>query len=114
MGRGGSGNWYQPKELEQSGSFQQPADSTAAPSTSTKPNISTPWHPEGQEFPVARAGRGGAGNFVWKDEERDARRNEEEKKAKDRVSEDVERDVEAGLAKPGAAVLGNPKEGRGW
>lgn len=114
MGRGGSGNWYQPKELEQSGSFQQPADSTAAPSTSTKPNVSTPWHPEGQELPVARAGRGGAGNFVWKDEEREAKRNEEEKKVKEKVSEGVERDVEAGLAKPGAAVLGSPKGGRGW
>ncbi|KAH7135861.1 hypothetical protein B0J11DRAFT_519416 [Dendryphion nanum] len=114
MGRGGSGNWYQPRELEQSGSFQQPVDSTAAPSTNTKPNISTPWHPDTQEMPVARAGRGGAGNFVWKDEEREARKKAEEEKAKERVSEGVERDVEAGLAKPGAVMLGGPKGGRGW
>lgn len=65
-------------------------------------------------MPVARAGRGGAGNFVWKDEEREAKRNEEEKKVKEKVSEGVERDVEAGLAKPGAAVLGSPKGGRRW
>ncbi|KAF2476998.1 uncharacterized protein BDR25DRAFT_276641 [Lindgomyces ingoldianus] len=112
-GRGGAGNWYQPSELEKQGSFVEPSDSTAIP-TSTKPNISTPWHPENQEMPVARAGRGGAGNFVWKDEEKERVRREEEEARKGEVKEKVERDVELGLAKPGAAVLGGVKAGRGW
>ena len=68
MGRGGAGNWYQPTELQKEGTFTQAVDATAIP-TSSKPQISTPWHPEGQEMPVARSGRGGAGNFVWKSEE---------------------------------------------
>lgn len=113
MGRGGAGNWYQPKELEQSGSFNQPPDSTTLPTTS-KPNISTPWHPETQEMPVARAGRGGAGNFVWKDEDKARREREQEERAREVVSDKVEKDVELGLQKPGAAVLGGAKAGRGW
>lgn len=64
-------------------------------------------------MPVGKAGRGGAGNFVWgstttgnsKEEE------EEEKARRERlVSEKVERDVEAGLARPGA-VLQKKREG---
>lgn len=65
-------------------------------------------------MPIARAGRGGAGNFVWKDEEEERRGREEEARRGEKVSEGVERDVEAGLAKPGAAVLGGVKAGRGW
>jgi hypothetical protein len=113
MGRGGAGNWYQPSELEKEGSFNQPADSTAAP-IGPKPQISTPWHPDHQELPVARAGRGGAGNFVWKDEENERATKEEEDKKKEQLKEKVERDVELGLAKPGVAVLGGTKAGRGW
>ena len=113
MGRGGAGNWYEPKELEKEGNFSQPADSTALPSTS-KPQISTPWHPENQEMPVARAGRGGAGNFVWSDGEKERRRLEDEEKAKEKVNEKVEAEVEQGLPKPPGAVLGGVKAGRGW
>ncbi|OAK99216.1 hypothetical protein IQ06DRAFT_336813 [Phaeosphaeriaceae sp. SRC1lsM3a] len=117
MGRGGAGNWYQPTELQKDGTFTQPADSTAIP-TSSKPQISTPWHPEGQELPVARAGRGGAGNFVWKSEEQVRREREgrelDELKKKENVQREVERDVEAVLARPGAARLGEEKGGRGW
>ncbi|PSN68021.1 hypothetical protein BS50DRAFT_572995 [Corynespora cassiicola Philippines] len=112
-GRGGAGNWYQPSELEKAGSFSQPADSTAIP-TSSRPQISTPWHPEGQELPVARAGRGGAGNFVWRDESKEQASREAEEKVKDKVRGEAERDVEAGLQKPGAALLGGTKAGRGW
>ncbi|KAF2712932.1 hypothetical protein K504DRAFT_472454 [Pleomassaria siparia CBS 279.74] len=89
MGRGGAGNWYEPKELLKEGTFSQPSDSTALPTTS-KPLISTPWHPDSQELPVARSGRGGAGNFVWKDEERERSRREEMEKAKERVSEETD------------------------
>jgi GTPase involved in cell partitioning and DNA repair len=117
MGRGGSGNWYQPSELQKDGTFTQPGDSTAVP-TSSKPQISTPWHPENQELPVARSGRGGAGNFVWKSDEQVRKEREgrelDELKKKETVSQEVERDVEAVLARPGAARLGEDKLGRGW
>jgi hypothetical protein len=117
MGRGGSGNWYQPSELQKDGTFTQPTDATAIP-TSSKPAISTPWHPEGQELPVARSGRGGAGNFVWKSDEQVRREREgremDEIKIKESVSKEVERGVEKVLARPGAARLGEDKVGRGW
>ncbi|CAO2653203.1 Nn.00g026140.m01.CDS01 [Neocucurbitaria sp. VM-36] len=112
MGRGGAGNWYQPSELQKEGTFTQPSDSTAIPTTS-KPQISTPWHPEGQEMPVARSGRGGAGNFVWKSEEQAKKEREDEERRREVVREGVERDVEAGLAKPPGALLGRETE-RGW
>ncbi|RMZ66492.1 hypothetical protein GMOD_00001828 [Pyrenophora seminiperda CCB06] len=105
MGRGGSGNWYQPKELQKEGTFTQPGDATAIP-TSSKPQVSTPWHPEGQELPVGRSGRGGAGNFVWKREEQERRAREEEERRKEMLREEAERSVEAGLAKPAGALLG--------
>ncbi|KAH4897295.1 hypothetical protein HBI80_198170 [Parastagonospora nodorum] len=117
MGRGGTGNWYQPTELQKEGTFTQPSDSTAIP-TSSKPQVSTPWHPESQELPVARSGRGGAGNFVWKSEEQVRREREgremDEIKKKEKVSLEVERGVEAVLARPGQARLGEDKVGRGW
>ncbi|KAL5116886.1 hypothetical protein ACEQ8H_005238 [Pleosporales sp. CAS-2024a] len=118
MGRGGSGNWYQPTQLQKEGTFTQTSDSTAIP-TSSKPQVSTPWHPEGQEMPIARSGRGGAGNFVWKSDEQARKELEgrelDEMKKKESVSQEVERDVTAVLAKPGAARLGEDnKSGRGW
>jgi hypothetical protein len=111
MGRGGAGNWYQPAELQKEGVFSQPVDSTAIP-TAAKAQISTPWHPAGQEMPVARAGRGGAGNFVWRSGEQG--KESEEQKVREEVSQGVERDVEAVLAKPGAVLLSGEKAGRGW
>ncbi|KAH8719194.1 hypothetical protein GQ44DRAFT_712666 [Phaeosphaeriaceae sp. PMI808] len=117
MGRGGAGNWYQPSELQKEGTFTQPTDSTAIP-TSSKPQISTPWHPEGQEMPVARSGRGGAGNFVWKSDEQVRKAKEgrelDEMKKKEIVSLEVERKVEAVLARPGAVRLGGDKDQGGW
>ena len=65
-------------------------------------------------MPVARAGRGGAGNFVWGNAEDEKDKAEHEEKRKEQVSEDVEKDVEAGLAKPPGALLGGVKAGRGW
>ncbi|KAF2114498.1 hypothetical protein BDV96DRAFT_99161 [Lophiotrema nucula] len=112
-GRGGAGNWYEPKNLQATGTFSHPSDSTAIP-TSSKPHVSTPWHPDNQELPVARAGRGGAGNFVWKDEEKERQREEEELRKRQQLNEKVEKDVEAGLPKPPGAVLGGVKAGRGW
>jgi hypothetical protein len=69
-------------------------------------------------MPVARSGRGGAGNFVWKSDEQVRKEREgrelDELKKKEVVSQEVERDVEAVLARPGAARLGGDKLGRGW
>ncbi|KAL6709415.1 hypothetical protein ACN47E_001822 [Coniothyrium glycines] len=111
MGRGGAGNWYQPTELQKEGTFSAAVDSTAAPSGS-KPQVSTPWHPEGQEMPVARSGRGGAGNFVWRSEEQARKAKEEEDRKRELVREGVERDVEAGLAKPPGALLSKDSDRR--
>lgn len=113
MGRGGAGNWYQPGELEKEGKFNQPADgnATAVP-TNEKPQISTPWHPEGTELPVARKGRGGAGNFVWKEDQTE--KSGVEDKTKEEVERKVTEDIEMGLQKPAGAVLGSGKMGRGW
>ena len=84
MGRGGAGNWFQPKTLQQEGTFSQqtPADSTVSPTNAT-PNVSKPWTPEGQELPVTKQGRGGAGNMVWKSEEMWRKEKEDEKKRKE-------------------------------
>ena len=69
-------------------------------------------------MPVARSGRGGAGNFVWKSEEQVRREREgrelDEIRKKEEVSLEVERGVEAVLARPGQARLGEDKVGRGW
>ncbi|KAF1829641.1 hypothetical protein BDW02DRAFT_560679 [Decorospora gaudefroyi] len=112
MGRGGSGNWYEPKQLQKEGTFTEPTDATAPP-TSSKPHVSTPWHPEGQEMPVARSGRGGAGNLVWRSEEARRKEREDEEARKEGLRIEAERCVEAGLAKPPGAVLGRETE-RGW
>ncbi|KAH7082234.1 hypothetical protein FB567DRAFT_530835 [Paraphoma chrysanthemicola] len=118
MGRGGAGNWFQPKELQKDGTFTQPTDSTAIPTSST-PQVSKPWHPEGQELPVARSGRGGAGNFVWRSEEEIRREKEgrelDELKKKESVRESVEKGVEEVLARPGKVVVsGEGGRTRGW
>lgn len=112
MGRGGAGNWYQPTELQKEGTFTQAADATAIP-TSSKPQISKPWHPEGQELPVARSGRGGAGNFMWKSEESTKAQSQDEEKRIEGLRNEVERSVEAGLAKPPGALLGKETQ-KGW
>ncbi|KAF2125830.1 hypothetical protein P153DRAFT_425617 [Dothidotthia symphoricarpi CBS 119687] len=104
-GRGGAGNWYEPATLQQTGTFTQPDDATRLP-TGEKPAVSAPWHPEGVELPVARSGRGGAGNFVWKGEAHGEKMNDGEKEREEMVRRGVERDVEAGLQRPGAARVG--------
>lgn len=81
--------------------------------TSSVPQVSTPWHPEGQELPVARSGRGGAGNFVWKSEEQAKKEKEAEEATKESLREEAERSVEAGLAKPPGALLGKTTD-KGW
>ena len=69
-------------------------------------------------MPVARSGRGGAGNFVWKSEEQVRREKEGRELDELKVREGVEKDVEEALQMPGKARLGGGKvgaaSGRGW
>jgi len=111
MGRGGAGNCYQPAALGRVGTFTQPVDATAMPTAAT-PQVSTPWHPEGQEIPLARTGRGGAGNFVWKSGASARQVNEAEERKRESVRQCVERAVEAGLAKPPGVLLGREEVGK--
>jgi hypothetical protein len=112
MGRGGAGNWFQPTTLSQSGTFSsQSGDATAAP-VASRPNISTPAHPEGMELPVAKQGRGGAGNMVWKSEEMWRKEKEEERLKKEEIEREAQ-GVGAGLQSPGKAVFGTQRGGRG-
>ncbi|KAJ4374412.1 hypothetical protein N0V86_007277 [Didymella sp. IMI 355093] len=114
MGRGGAGNWFQPKALQAEGTFSQqtPAEATAPP-TNASPNVSKPWTPEGQELPVARQGRGGAGNMVWKSEEMWRREKEDERRKKEEIERSAE-EAAGGLQSPGKAVFSAQKGGRGW
>lgn len=64
-------------------------------------------------MPIARSGRGGAGNFVWRSEEQAKKEKEAEEATKESLREEAERSVEAGLAKPPGALLGKTTE-KGW
>jgi hypothetical protein len=114
MGRGGAGNWFQPKTLQAEGTFSQqtPAEATAPP-TSASPNVSKPWTPEGQELPVARQGRGGAGNMVWKSEEMWRKEKEEERRKKEERSRGVLRRLLAGCRALGKRCSRRRRVGEG-
>ncbi|KAF9690998.1 hypothetical protein EKO04_010999 [Ascochyta lentis] len=113
MGRGGAGNWFQPSNLSKEGTFSQASsDATAAPA-SVERNVSKPWTPEGQELPVARQGRGGAGNMVWKSEAMWRKEKEDEQRRKEEIEREA-LEAAGGLQSPGKAVFGTQKGGRGW
>lgn len=121
-GRGGAGNWVQPSSLQSQGLSQAAspnATSTTSvllPSTNTsqstqgynKAIFGPPQRTIGSSKPIYRGGRGGAGNYVDPEvEERMKReRAEAEEKARIEVEKKVERDVEAGLARPPRAYGG--------
>ncbi|KAF2091542.1 hypothetical protein K490DRAFT_31526 [Saccharata proteae CBS 121410] len=113
MGRGGAGNYYSPASLEQTGTFSAPgpADtSTAEPVREADPGAAAAAAAAAAapDMPIARTGRGGAGNFHWAEQQPvqgGAERNTEEQ-----VRERVESDVEKGLSRPPNAFLGNGKE----
>ncbi|KAF4307885.1 hypothetical protein GTA08_BOTSDO03442 [Botryosphaeria dothidea] len=132
MGRGGAGNFYSPAALAQTGTFEQPITSTTAeppPTPLENLDSSSGWwntatsaaaaatngEGEQQETPIARTGRGGAGNFVWGGgSERRAEQLRKEwgqlrEKQKD-VESKVAEDVEKALPPPGKAWLGDGKE----
>lgn len=64
-------------------------------------------------MPVARQGRGGAGNMVWKSEAMWRQEREEEEKAREEIGKRAQ-EAAGGLASPGKAVFGNKTGGRGW
>ncbi|KAF8864196.1 hypothetical protein BDZ45DRAFT_57028 [Acephala macrosclerotiorum] len=91
-GRGGAGNWVQPKDLASQGLAQESPISYSNP---------------GAAKPSYKGGRGGAGNYRTEDakEEERKRRNEEERRRME-VQRVVQRDVESGLARPERAYGG--------
>lgn len=112
MGRGGAGNWFQPSTLSSDGTFSQTGvDATAAP-VSAERNVSKPWTPEGVELPVARQGRGGAGNMVWKSEEMWRREKEDEQRRRELIEREA-REV-AGVAESWEGGVWGAEGGRGW
>jgi len=114
MGRGGAGNWFVPAESPLPSSSDPTSSTTEAPAASSKPNVSKPWTPPDTELPIARGGRGGAGNFVWESEEEKRRKEELKREREEGVRERVAGEVEKGLKMPERVVLGGVKGGRGW
>jgi hypothetical protein len=85
-GRGGAGNWVQPKELHSQGLSQ-------------KSSQDVPQRMLGSSKPTYKGGRGGAGNYGSLEEEEKGKR-ELEQRRREQVEKAVERDVESGLARP--------------
>lgn len=110
MGRGGAGNWYSPKDLNRTGQFVSSSAGENGQATTHTPIYKDAERNGGQQqLPTARLGRGGAGNMLWGAEETidDRRRREREDEGKkEALREKVMHDVEAGLAKPGKAIIG--------
>jgi hypothetical protein len=108
MGRGGSGNWYEPKVLSQTGTFTTPdASSTTKPSSLSDKDREAI---SGSE--TRKMGRGGAGNFVWSQEEEERRKEEGVKEIE--LKEMVARDVEAALPRPERVVARKEKVDRAF
>jgi hypothetical protein len=96
-GRGGAGNWFSPKDLNETGSFVTTDD----PSVPAKAEKAA--HTE-IVSETRHRGRGGAGNFIWSQEEEERQKRESEDKEIE-LKEMVAKDVEAGLAKPSRAFM---------
>ncbi|KAH8793903.1 hypothetical protein BGZ57DRAFT_848232 [Hyaloscypha finlandica] len=125
-GRGGAGNWLKPTDLTSSGLTQMslpdptsitassPSPTQVGPSSSSptsqfasgsRPGIGVSKRVLGASKPSYRGGRGGAGNYTDLEAEERARRGEEER-VRVEMERRVERDVEAGLARPARAYGG--------
>jgi hypothetical protein len=103
MGRGGAGNWFSPKDLNESGNFvttDDPSATAKAEKVAQTEIVSETRH----------RGRGGAGNFIWSQEDEERSKRESEDKEIE-LKEMVARDVEAGLSKPGRAFLYSNERG---
>ena len=88
-GRGGAGNWYSPKEVQQTSS----AKSAASIATKSSPPAQNPFF-----------GRGGAGNYNSQDSERDIQQ-QVVAAAKTRREEEVVTEVEMQLMPPARVYL---------
>jgi hypothetical protein len=103
MGRGGSGNWYEPKILAQTGNFSAPEAPESLKAIRADKEVVTD---------TRRRGRGGAGNFVW-DEDADGEGAGESVKEIE-LKEMVVRDVEAQLPRPPRVVQRTEKVDRAF
>ncbi|CZT20391.1 uncharacterized protein RCC_06251 [Ramularia collo-cygni] len=98
-GRGGSGNYYSPKTLKETGHFghQNPmADARGQQQTN------------GQPVPVAKYGRGGMGNMVYGVAESEQNKNEDDKLKREKIEVESEREAEQSIALPPKAKLPLP------
>lgn len=124
-GRGGAGNWVEPLSLQSQGLSQTatpnatsttsvllPSGSKSSSTTSApgynKAIFGPPQRTIGSSKPTYRGGRGGAGNYADPEAEERVRKErlEAEEKARIEVERRVEKDVEAGLARPPKAYGG--------
>ncbi|KAI5853398.1 hypothetical protein BZA05DRAFT_336729 [Tricharina praecox] len=104
MGRGGAGNWFTPSDLVQRGTTSTPtADDDTTEVPAAQAGSTRQW-----------AGRGGAGNFAGAGAQAqhiDAPRKEVEEielqdRERERMQEDVRRDVDLKLVRPEGVHLG--------
>jgi hypothetical protein len=105
-GRGGAGNYYSPRALNETGHF---TDGTKAPDTGSASMAqgSASTAQTGAES-ARKVGRGGAGNYAFgiaEDEERIAQRKMEDEKKREQLRWDVEMGVKEQLAEPPRAIL---------
>jgi hypothetical protein len=99
----GAGNWYSPRDLSSTGTFTSSGSSTEATSA---PAVS----PTAENTSESRhRGRGGAGNYVWSEEEQNAQKEAKEQKEIE-LQEMARKDVEQGLQRPGRAFIRDPTD----
>lgn len=96
-GRGGAGNWYEPRKATQTGTYDTPYAIEAKKGQPPQGGMSQ-W-----------AGRGGAGNF----EERTWAGSQGMSSEAVEATRRAERDVEAGLVRPEKAFLGGKERVEG-
>lgn len=107
-GRGGAGNLYSPKELSNTGVYQDPGLSKRV--GDGVDTIGNEPMPHGTKDEVRKVGRGGAGNYAAYDASEGQTRALEsrlnaDREMKERVKADVEEQVKSTLAEPPKAKL---------
>ncbi|EMD01139.1 hypothetical protein BAUCODRAFT_29542 [Baudoinia panamericana UAMH 10762] len=121
-GRGGMGNYYSPRDLSETGHFNDAHRShilgegtSAPPATGDSTGNGPPSYGAGPSDiePPRKHGRGGAGNYAFgvsESEERAAQRRLEQEKRQEQLKADIEKGVKESLAAPPKAKLpgGNP------
>lgn len=104
-GRGGAGNYYSPKDLKETGNFSH---KNPVASASGQPGTNS----SSQAVPVAKYGRGGAGNMSWgvtESEQKAAiKKIEEEKTKREQIEAESEREAGQSIAMPPKAKLPLP------